>query len=102
MPGPNANGFASQWNMGLRLSQYSTKNQVRVGYPMRMKLTKKHEMYMANASPNARTPNATYIPLALRWVCKASRWLLGYRNGLVGGLNQHDDPMRMVLHCSGI
>ena len=26
-------------------------------------LHKKYEMYMPNASPNARRPNATYIPL---------------------------------------
>ena len=29
-------------------------------YPMRKKLHKQHEMYMANASPNARGPNTIY------------------------------------------
>ena len=35
-------------------------------------------MYMANASPNARRPNATYIP-------PARVGLLGGRVGLLGG-----------------
>ena len=33
-------------------------------YPTQKKLHKQHEMYMANVSPNARGPNATYIPPA--------------------------------------
>ena len=31
---------------------------------LRMKLTQKREVYMANGSPNARVPKATYIPPA--------------------------------------
>ena len=46
------------------LSPYSTKTRVCVGYPMELSEHKQHELYMANVSPNARGPNATYIPPA--------------------------------------
>ena len=39
--------------------------------PMRKKVHKQHEIYMANAGPSRWGPNTTYIPLArigiLRW-----------------------------------
>ena len=61
-------------------------------------------MYMANASPNARRPNATYIPLACiesgRLRVGSGKLCFGFldtnmlvspmRNGRVGGLNQRD------------
>ena len=97
------------------LSPYSTGNWVRLGHPMQMKL--------ANANPNARRPNTNYIPLARVgpvWHGVGSEWLgvgspkLGagildtnmlvssMQKGCVEGLNQCDNPMRMVSHCSGI
>ena len=45
------------------LSPYSTVNSVCVGYPMRTKRDKQHEIYMANRKILHWGPNATYIPL---------------------------------------
>ena len=77
--------------------------------------TEKNEMYMANARPNARGPNANYIPLAgvgcsrlgigcskLRVGCSKLRVGIPNAKFLRWGLDQCEAPTQRVLHCSGI
>ena len=80
--------------------------------------TKKHEIYMANASPSHWGPKATYIPLArfgpaeplgvgIGVNANLNVRIGGYANFSVFryqhvGLSQREDPTQMVLRCSGI
>ena len=86
-----------------------------------MKFTfKQHEIYMANASPNARELNVKYIPLAfagsvrrrfgsVRGRIRSTR-LFRYQhvgigklqNRLIGGLNKCETPTQRGSHCGGI
>ena len=45
------------------LAHIPLKNEFALGARRKLNRHKQHEMYMPNASPNTRRPNATYIPL---------------------------------------
>ena len=80
---------SSTWTyriLASRKSLYSTRTRVRVGLFSHTKFHKQHEMYMANASPNTRGPNATYIPPAL------IRLLVGYKGICVWSARRFQIP----------
>ena len=83
---------------------------------MRMKSTQKHEMYMANVSPNARGANATYISLArfglalgpwgfalgLRGFSETNMLVLATRTSHIGGHTQRPNTRGFVLQRNNI
>ena len=77
----NINPYTEAYN-------YSTKNSVRVGYPMRKKRDKQHEIYMAHTRILRCGHNTTYIPLTC---VRGSRWGNTYFRFGVGGKGRHQN-----------